>query len=249
MEITVVIPTYNRYTLLKRAIISLYNQTYQPKEIIVVDDGSTDETAKIQNDFPQIVYIYQKNQGVSSARNKGIEKANCEWIAFLDSDDEFYPQKLQRQVKFHQKNHNILISYTAEKWIRNGKNVTIPKKYRKRGQDTFSENVEYCNIAPSSVMLHTAVLDKVGMFDEMLWACEDYDLWLRIMMHFEIALLDEPLIIKHAGDDNQLGFSHGLEALRIKVLEKLMNNCYGNGKKMRMVQQSLEKKKKSKMKN
>ena len=243
MEITVVIPTYNRYTLLKRAITSLYSQTCQPKEIIVVDDGSTDDTSQIQNDFPDIIYIYQKNRGVSAARNVGIQKASCEWIAFLDSDDEFHPKKLQKQVEFHKKNPDILMSYTAERWIRDAKEVKIPKKYRKIGKDIFSENVECCNIAPSSVMLHKKVFQSIGMFDETLWACEDYELWLRILMHFKAGLINEKLIIKHAGHVNQLGFSKGLETLRIKALEKLIIRCNDVDKK-KMLHQTLEKKQK-----
>ena len=243
MEITVVIPTYNRYTLLKRAITSLYKQTYKPKEIIVVDDGSTDDTPKIQNDFPDILYIYQTNRGVSAARNVGIQKASCEWIAFLDSDDEFHPQKLQKQVEFHKKNPDILMSYTAENWIRNGKEVKVPKKYRKIGKDIFAENVAYCNIAPSSVMLHKKVFRSVGMFDETLWACEDYELWLRTLIHFEAGLINEKLIIKHAGHENQLGFSKGLETLRIKALEKLIIRC-NNVAKRSLIQEMLEKKQK-----
>ena len=243
MEITVVIPTYNRYTLLKRAITSLYNQTYLPKEIIVVDDGSKDDTSKIQNDFSDIIYIYQENRGVSAARNRGIENANCEWIAFLDSDDEFHPEKLQKQVAFHQANSDILMSYTAERWIRDDKEVKVPKKYQKIGKDIFAENVEYCNIAPSTVMLHKKVIQSVGMFDETLWACEDYELWLWILIHFEAGLINEKLIIKHAGHENQLGFSKGLETLRINALEKLIIRCNDVAKRT-LMQKTLEKKQK-----
>ncbi len=243
MEITVVIPTYNRYTLLKRAITSLYSQSCQPKEIIIVDDGSTDDTKQIQNDFPEIIYIYQENRGVSAARNRGVKNASCEWIAFLDSDDEFHTEKLQKQIEFHQKNPDILMSYTAEKWVRNGKEVKVPKKYQKIGKNIFAENVEYCNIAPSSVMLHKKVFQSIGMFDETLWACEDYELWLRILMHFEVGLINEKLIIKHAGHENQLGFSKGLETLRIQALEKLITRCKDVAKKQ-LLQQTLEKKQK-----
>ena len=135
------------------------------------------------------------------------------------------------------------MSYTAEKWVRNGKEVKVPKKYQKIGKDIFAENVEYCNIAPSSVMLHKKVFQSVGMFDEAFWACEDYELWLRILMHFEAGLINEKLIIKHAGHENQLGFSKGLETLRIKTLEKLTAICSDTVKKQ-MLQQTLEKKQK-----
>lgn len=244
MDISVIIPTYNRYTLLKRAIASVYEQTYLPKEIIIIDDGSTDDTQLIQQDFPEIIYLYQPNRGVSSARNLGIQNANCKWIAFLDSDDEFHPQKLQKQVVFHQENVDILMSYTAEKWVRDGKEVKIPKKYRKIGVDVFYENLSYCNIAPSSVMLHRKVLDNIGLFDESFWACEDYELWLRILMRFDVGLINEPLITKHAGHENQLGFSKGLESLRIQALDKLIPLCVDKYTK-KMMQEVLENKKKN----
>ena len=146
-------------------------------------------------------------------------------------------------MAFHQQNPDILMSYTAENWIRDGKEVKIPKKYRKIGKDPFVENLDYCNIAPSSVILHRKILDDVGVFDESLWACEDYELWLRILMRFEIGLINEKLIIKHAGHENQLGFSKGLEALRIQALEKLIVLCNDTTHKQ-MLQKSIDKKQK-----
>ncbi|QOP40872.1 glycosyltransferase [Sulfurimonas marina] len=223
MDITVVIPTYNRYNFLKRAITSVLEQTYQPKEIIVVDDGSADETSQIKNDFPQIKYIYQKNQGVSSARNTGIKNAKCEWIAFLDSDDLFVKEKLQRQVDFHKQNSEILMSYTDEIWIRDNQEIKIPKKFQKIGKDIFTENLSYCNIAPSSVLIHEQVFEKVGLFDTSLEVCEDYDLWLRILLEYEVVLIKKKLITKYAGHDDQLSFKHwGMDRFRIITLEKLL---------------------------
>ena len=131
MNITVIIPTYNRYEFLKRAIRSVISQSYNAKEIIVVDDGSSDNTSKIVQDFPFIKYIFQKNSGVSSARNLGIKNASHEWIAFLDSDDEWYESKLKEQIVFHRENRDVLMSYTDEEWIRDGISVKIPKKLEK----------------------------------------------------------------------------------------------------------------------
>jgi len=225
LDVSVVIPTYNRYTLLKRAINSLLTQTHPVDEIIVIDDGSTDNTKQITKDFPNIIYIYQSNRGVSAARNVGIQQAKNEWIAFLDSDDEWHQEKLQKQVAFHQNNPDILMSYTAEKWVRDGKVVKIPKKYRKIGLDAFVENLSYCNIAPSSVLLHRTLLEKVGLFDESLEVCEDYDLWLRISSKNKVGLLNEQLITKYAGHDEQLGFRKDMDRLRVQILEKLLRVC------------------------
>ena len=193
--------------------------------MIVVDDGSTDNTSDILHDFPQIKYYYQKNSGVSSARNLGIGKASCEWIAFLDSDDEWHKNKLKIQAEFHNKSPNILMSYTDEVWIRNGESIKIPKKFHKLGKDVFLENLEYCNIAPSSSLLHKKLFDVIGLFDESLEVCEDYDLWLRILTKYDIGLLNKKLINKYGGDVDQLSTKFwGMDRFRVISLEKLLDS-------------------------
>ena len=229
MNISVVIPTYNRYELLKRALTSVFAQTHQPTEVIVVDDGSSDETQQITQDFPNIKYFYQKNSGVSSARNLGIKKSSCEWIAFLDSDDEFHVDKLKEQTAFHKENPQILMSYTDEKWIRNNLEVKVPKKFRKFDGEIFQECLSHCIIAPSATLIHRNLLNAVGNFDESLEVCEDYDLWLRIAQKNEIGLVDKKLITKYAGHDDQLSFKHwGMDRFRVYSLEKLLKSNLEN---------------------
>ena len=224
MHISVVIPTYNRYDYLKEALTSVFTQTYLPYEVIVVDDGSTDATEQVQKDFPNIKYIYQKNSGVSSARNLGISMTSSEWIAFLDSDDRWHSDKLQTQVLFHKKNPQFLMSYTDEIWIRDFKEVKIPKKFRKIGKNIFLENLSYCNIAPSSSLIHKKLFLKIGLFDENLEVCEDYDLWLRILLYHNIAFISEKLLYKYAGHENQLSFKHwGMDRFRVRTLEKILS--------------------------
>lgn len=233
MNITVIIPSYNRYELLKRALDSVYTQTFLPKEVIVIDDGSTDNTHQIKNDFPSIKYIYQTNSGVSSARNLGIANSGNEWMAFLDSDDEWLEDKLEKQVSFHQKNKDVLMSYTDEIWIRDGIAVKIPKKFRKVGKNIFEENLSYCNIAPSSTMIHKRMLADVGHFDESLEVCEDYDLWLRIALKYKIGLINQKLINKYAGHEAQLSFKHwGMDRFRVKALEKLLLDAPTSNKEL-----------------
>lgn len=228
MQISVVIPTYNRYEFLKRVLASVYAQSYKASEVIVVDDGSTDNTSEIKKDFPYIKYIYQNNNGVSSARNLGIQKASCEWIAFLDSDDEWHLQKLEEQVLFHKSNPDILMSYTDEKWIRDAKEINVPKKFQKYGGDIFERCLSHCIIAPSASIIHKKLFDKVGLFDEELEVCEDYDLWLRVALEHRIGLVDKKLIIKYAGHDDQLSFKHwGMDRFRVKSLEKMLT-CVQN---------------------
>ena len=225
IDITVVIPTYNRYEFLKRSLTSVYAQTYLPSEVIVVDDGSTDDTSQIIEDFPNIKYIYQKNSGVSSARNCGIKKSSNEWIAFLDSDDEWHENKLQNQVEYHKNNPEIKMSYTDELWIRDAKEVKIPKKFKKYGGNIFEKCLSHCIIAPSATLLHKNLIDETGLFDESLEVCEDYDLWLRVASRNEIGLVDEKLIIKYAGHDDQLSFKHwGMDRFRVISLENIFKN-------------------------
>ncbi len=242
MEITVVIPTYNRYEFLKRALASVFAQTQQVDEIIVVDDGSTDNSAQIAKDFPSITYIYQENRGVSAARNAGIKKAKNEWIAFLDSDDAWHPQKIEEQTQFHKNNSDILMSYTDECWIRDGKEVKVPKKYAKVGGEIFQACLSHCIIAPSSAFMHKSLFEKYGTFDEELEVCEDYDLWLRTAFSEKIGLVNKKLITKYAGHSGQLSFKYwGMDRFRTQALEKLLKNCQDE-EKCEWVRQELLKK-------
>ncbi len=208
---------------MKRSLSSVFAQTHLPFEVIVIDDGSMDNTSNIKQDFPQIKYIYQQNSGVSSARNLGVKNSSSSWIAFLDSDDEWHPKKLKLQVEFHKNNPDIFMSYTDELWIREGSEVKVPKKYQKYGGEVFDKCLSHCIIAPSSVLIHKKLFNKFGVFDENLEVCEDYDLWLRIASFEKIGLVDEKLIIKYAGHEDQLSFKYwGMDRFRVKSLEKLL---------------------------
>ncbi len=225
MDITVVIPTYNRYEVLQRALTSVYVQSYMPKEVIIIDDGSTDNSSQITKQFPDVNYIYQKNSGVSSARNLGIKNSTSKWIAFLDSDDVWHADKLKRHAEFHEQNPKCLMSYTDEKWIRNGVEVQLPKKFRKFGGDIFTECLSHCIIAPSAALIHKELLLGAGLFDENLEVCEDYDLWLRVACANSIGLINEKLITKYGGNDDQLSLKHwGMDRFRVVALEKLLKS-------------------------
>jgi glycosyltransferase involved in cell wall biosynthesis len=227
MNISVIIPTYNRFEVLQRALKSVYAQTYKPKEVIVIDDGSTDNTSQIKNLFSEkafrVKYYYQENSGVSSARNLGIKKSTCEWVAFLDSDDEFHVDKLKQHVEFHKNFPEILMSYTDEKWIRNNLEVKLPKKYQKYGGEIFKKCLSHCIIAPSATIIHKSLLDEVGLFDESLEVCEDYDMWLRVAHENKIGLINKKLITKYGGAEDQLSMKHwGMDRFRVIALEKLL---------------------------
>ena len=226
MKISVIIPTFNRRYVLHRAIESVVNQTRPPIEIIVVDDGSTDGTKDwLANSFPSVKYIYHDNKGVSSARNIGIEVSKGSWVSFLDSDDEWMPTKLEEQENHINKNPEIKFCHTNEIWIRNGVRVNQMKKHQKYGGDIFEKCLDICRISPSSVLIKKDVLDKIGLFDESLKVCEDYDMWLRWASRFSVLFLDRQLIIKYGGHSDQLSrVNSGIERYRIKSLENLLNS-------------------------
>ncbi len=222
-DISVIIPAFNRAHTLPKALDSVLSQTLKPREIIVVDDGSTDETNAVLANYPGLCIISQDNRGVSAARNVGIEKAGGEWLAFLDSDDEWLKEKLEKQwdaICIDDK----LICHTEEIWIRNGKRVNPMKKHQKFGGWIYERCLPLCVISPSSVMIHRSVFEDVGVFDESLEVCEDYDLWLRICAKYSVLFIDEPLIVKYGGHEDQLSRKYwGMDRFRVKALEKMMS--------------------------
>jgi len=235
MNISVIVPTYNRKNFLKKAIDSVKNQTKPPAEIIIIDDGSNDGTDQmVARDYPELKYFWQGNSGISSARNLGIKNSSGDWIAFLDSDDEWLPKKLEVQSEEIEKNPELCICHSNEIWIRNGRRVNPKKIHQKFGGYIFEKCLPLCVISPSSVIIHRSIFKQYGDFDTSLPACEDYDLWLRICAFLPVLYIDEPLIIKHGGHEDQLSKKHwGMDRFRIAALEKVMNNpsidnCYKN---------------------
>ncbi len=224
MDISVIIPTHNRAHLLERALRSVLAQTSAPREVLVVDDGSEDHTRELVSEsFPDCRYLSQPNRGVSSARNRGIAAATGEWLAFLDSDDEWLPGKLAAQREALQQAPGHRICHTDEIWIRNGRRVNPMKKHTKSGGEIFLQCLPLCVISPSSVLIHRSIFDEVGTFDETLPACEDYDLWLRICARHPVAFVSEPQIIKYGGHADQLSRRHwGMDRFRVRALQGIL---------------------------
>jgi glycosyltransferase involved in cell wall biosynthesis len=226
MKISLIIPTYNRATHIKNTLLSVFSQTIKVDEIIIVDDGSTDNTKQLLEQY-DIKYIYQENQGVSSARNRGIKEAKNNWICFLDSDDIWEANKIEKQIAFHKQNSHILFSHTDELWRFNNKIIKQKKHQLKPSGYCFKQNIPNTLIGASTVICHKSVFDDVGLFDEELKACEDYDLWLRILDKYEIGLIDEKLITKIAGHKGQLSFETPLmDSFRVKALLKHLESKY-----------------------
>jgi len=225
IKISVVIPSYNRRDLLKRALLSVYSQTSLPTEVAVIDDGSSDGTeVMLRREFPQANYYYQDNLGVSAARNLGIQQTTGDWLAFLDSDDEWLPEKLANQKAALAANPEYRICHTEENWIRNGAQVDVPKKYAKTGGWIFSHCLALCAMSPSTVLVQRSVLTDIGLFDVRLPACEDYDLWLRITANYPVLLVEQPQISKHGGHEDQLSQAFwGMDRFRISALQKIID--------------------------
>ncbi len=225
-NISVIIPTYNRRELLARALKSVINQTCPAAEIIVIDDGSIDETGRmVRQQFPQVHYIYQRNRGVSHARNVGIKHAGGDWIAFLDSDDEWLPDKLRCQCAALAENPELKVCHSEEIWIRRGKRVNQMHKHQKSGGWIFQRCLPLCAMSPSSILIHHSVFEQTGLFDESLPACEDYDLWLQITARYPVLFIDQPLIKKYGGHADQLSSRFwGMDRFRITALQKIIDS-------------------------
>ena len=225
--ISVIIPTYNRAAVLIPAIQSVLNQTYPNIEVIIIDDGSTDETEQLLSPYIKnhsIHYYKFTNNGVAAARNKGVSLSSGKWIAFLDSDDEWLENKLEEQIIFLHGSPHIHIVYTDEVWIKNGLFTNKKKNQQKKGGWIFSECLEQCFIAPSSVLLSRKLFDEMKGFDESFIVCEDYDLWLKISLEYEIGFINKALIKKYGGHKDQLSTRFfAMDTWRIKSMQKILD--------------------------
>jgi len=225
--VSVIIPTYNRSRKLIRAVRSVLNQTFKDYEILVVDDGSGDDTYEALTLYmPLIQYIRQPvNRGVSAARNAGIKSAAAPWIALLDSDDYWLKEKLHVQMEFVEQNPGTVACQTEEIWKRNGRRVNPKRRHRKPSGHIFAQSLKLCLVSPSSVILRKSLFDEVGLFNETLPAAEDYDLWLRITCRYPVFLIDKGLVVKEGGHDDQLSRRFiGMDRFRIRAIVKLIQS-------------------------
>lgn len=223
--ISVIIPTFNRAPFLKKAIESVLSQAYQDFELIVVDDGSGDDTVSTVSFYAgRARYIKQENKGVSAARNLGIKKSSGEFVAFLDSDDWWDREKLAVQVAEMQQNPGYFISHTQEIWYKNGRMLNQKKKHRKFHGYIFDKCLPMCVVSMSTAIVRRGLFDRVGMFDESLLCCEDYDFWLRASVKYPFLLIDKPLTLKDGGRRDQISFiyARGMDKFRIQSIAKIL---------------------------
>lgn len=234
-EVSVIIPTYNRLAMLREAVGSVIAQRGVVLELIIVDDGSADgtwedirrgELARMIDSAPTACRIMTERtcrRGPAAARNRGVSLARADYVAFLDSDDLWAPEKLRRQINYMRTHAEFPFAQTQESWIRNGRRVNPGVRHLKRSGDIFEPSLRTCLVSPSAVMMRAELFREAGGFDEEFHACEDYDLWLRILARYPAGLLDEALVTRRAGHPDQLSSTvPALDRFRIRALLKLL---------------------------
>lgn len=235
--VSIIIPTHNRVAKLRRALLSIQKQTFNDFEVIIIDDASEDDTDKLVEDFSKflnIKYIKLDSRcGAAKARNAGIKKAEGLFIAFLDSDDEWVPYKLERQMSIFLKLPSYIgVIYSGLSIIENGTEIRqkIPQ-----GQARIKELIFYKNvIGPLSTgIVRRECFEKCGLFDECFPACQDWDLWIRIAQKYQFFLVKDSLVRYHISPDSITGNYEsrvvGYQMILNKYLNKfkMMKKAYG----------------------
>jgi glycosyltransferase involved in cell wall biosynthesis len=219
--VSVIITTYNRRRFLEEALASVLHQDYPEREVIVIDDGSTDGSSQAVEGLP-VRYEWKENGGISSARNLGIARARGDYLSFLDADDLWKREKLTVQVA-EMEAGDYAVSYTDEIWLRNGQRINQKKRHRKYSGLIYEQCLPLCIISPSSAMIKRDVFEEVGLFDESLAVCEDYDMWLRITSRYPVLFIPRPLIVKRGGHPDQLSRTYRvIDRYRIRSLVKVL---------------------------
>ncbi|MGH7769668.1 MAG: glycosyltransferase family 2 protein [Candidatus Binatia bacterium] len=228
--VSVIIPTYDAAGFVPQALESVLEQTYGHHEIVVVDDGSRDETRAALNKFHgRFTYIYQENRGAAAARNTGIKAASGEFVCFLDADDLWASNKAALQVEFLKQHPEVgLLSGRCRKFMDKGDPyvafaANAPKGSAARifsAPQAFAELVRFNFIPTSTVMIRKECFEKVGLFDLNLIPVEDRDMWLRISAHFGVAHLPWVLCDKRLHPSNISNDKARMLYTRARVLEK-----------------------------
>ena len=197
-KVSVILPTYNRASLIGRAIKSILNQTFNDFELLIIDDGSVDDTEKVVKTFADTKVTYKKheeNKGAAAARNTGIHLARGEFIAFNDSDDEWMPEKLERQIKkFSEVNSNIGVIYCGYIAVSQQTNREIFRSTPMEKGKIYPRILQGCITGTFTPLIKQACFEKVGLFDETLPSCQDWDMWIRISEYYEFDFISDILV-------------------------------------------------------
>ncbi|MFP4580128.1 MAG: glycosyltransferase family 2 protein [Candidatus Sumerlaeia bacterium] len=249
--VSVIIPVYNRPWCIRRAAESVVAQDYRPIQLIIVDDGSTDDTGEFIAGFEaknrdreglEVLCLRQENRGVSAARNLGLRHARGEYVALLDSDDTWQPEKTSRQLRALI-DEKLIINQTGEAWIRRGKRVNPPKRLLKKSGDIYAQSLDHCAISPSAVLFRKELIREVGDFDEAYPACEDYEMWLRVTARYPVGLVPDLLMTKYGGHEDQLSATiPTLDKYRIHAIVKTLESGILTEEKRRLTLAELQRK-------
>ncbi len=247
--ISVIVPTYNREKLLRRALDSVAGQSFCCDEIIVIDDGSSDDTGAVVSDFKahcsvSVRYLFQENKGPAAARNLGIRESKHTVLAFLDSDDHWQKKKLEIQYAGFVKMPDSMISHTNERWLRRGQHLNQKKKHQPGNGDIFRHCLQLCAVGMSTVMVRKELFEQVGFFNEEYRCCEDYDMWIRTSCRYPFLLIDHPLTVKEGGRDDQVSYQYrtGMDKLRITAILELVQRQCLTSEQLQMAYEELRKK-------
>jgi glycosyltransferase involved in cell wall biosynthesis len=256
--VSVIIPVYNRPLLLREAAESVFAQTFSDFELILIDDGSGDDTPltieelrKRETDPKRLRVVRQKHTGMpGQVRNRGAAEARGNYIAFLDSDDLWKPEKLSRQVDVFRNNSAadgsgvpVRLCHTREIWLREGREISQAGQRHKRAGDIFPDALQKCIIGPSTVMMERSLFEETGGFREDLEIAEDYEYWLRITDAYPVEYIDEALVTKRAGRWEQLSEKYGhIEYFRLRGLKSLVDAGTFTGEHRRTAEAELAEK-------
>jgi len=229
-QISVVVPVYNCAQYIGQAVESIIRQTYRVSEILVVDDGSKDGTREALAQYvPSIKYFYQENRGEPSARNLGVRNALGEFIAFLDADDLWHPEKLELQMRCFEKHREYGFVYSdmqtfdetgiIEESVKVSRNLDLPSGH------IFKRLFKETLFGSGSVIVKRECFDKVGLFNESLLVGSDYEMWLRICRHFEVGYVDKPLLLyrQHSNMATRTsGFAYSGTPWEVRALKAIL---------------------------
>jgi len=234
-KVTVIIPTYERAHFIKSAVESVLNQTYDDFELIVVDDGSTDGTKEILEGYAdKLLYVRQQRQKRSAARNKGVSLARGEYVAFLDSDDVWFPDKLERQVPvLDNAPRNTVLVHGYKQIVDADLNpISAHKKQLRRsyaqaekGKETYEAYLRSHCIFTSTVLIRRAELLGTGNYDPLINGREDLDLYLRLLLKgYEFAFCPEPPLVKYRLDKDRTDAA-AIDESYLQVYKKHLELC------------------------
>ena len=221
--VTVIVPSYNSRAFVTAAVDSVLSQSYPNVELIVVDDGSTDDTKQVLENYgDKIRYLFKTNGGVSLARNFGIEQARGEYVAFLDADDSWLPEKLEKQIEAINSSPNAGAAHTSF-YLGNQNLEIVGKRKPLRSIRNVLEDLFFVgNVigTPSSVVAKKSIFEEIGGFDPELSQCADWDMWIKLALKTDFAFVDEPLIIYRQHDGNMSKNARLLETDSTLMFEK-----------------------------